>query len=216
MQDDCPLPLIGLHHIFHRLIRMNNRAVIAPAEMQPDCLERRICQLLRQIHRDLPRRHDFLFARLCAQEILRDFHVIADGPLNVLDGHIRADLTYEGLNDLPCKPDVEQFVFQGSARQKTDETSLKFADVRCDVRREEFHYVVREVHAVILDERLGGRSGSALIPSIRGRWPAARILILTADPDVAETAVEKGADEGRMKPIRLSQLVAGVEALLGR
>ena len=73
-----------------------------------------------------------------------------------------------------------------------------------------------DVHAVILDERLGGRSGSALIPSIRGRWPVARILILTADPDVAEAAVEKGADEGRMKPIRLSQLVAGVEALLAR
>ena len=76
--------------------------------------------------------------------------------------------------------------------------------------------VAGEVHAVILDERLGGRSGSALIPRIRGNWPSARILILTADPDVAESAVEKGADEGRMKPLRLSQLVAGVDALLRR
>ena len=73
-----------------------------------------------------------------------------------------------------------------------------------------------DVRLVILDERLGGRSGSALIPRIRQSWPGARILILTADPDVAEAAVEKGADEGRMKPLRLAQLVAGVEALLRR
>ena len=76
--------------------------------------------------------------------------------------------------------------------------------------------VAGDIRLVILDERLGGRSGSALIPEIRGAWPAARILILTADPDVAEAAVEKGADEGRMKPLRLAQLVAGVEALLAR
>ncbi|HEX7901780.1 MAG TPA: response regulator [Planctomycetota bacterium] len=73
-----------------------------------------------------------------------------------------------------------------------------------------------EVQLIILDERLGGRSGSALIPGLRERWPGVRILVLTADPDVAEAAVEKGADEGRMKPIRLAQLVAGVEALLRR
>ena len=81
---------------------------------------------------------------------------------------------------------------------------------------DEVRHVAGDVRLVILDERLGGRSGSALIPTIRGRWPSSRILILTADPDVAEAAVEKGADEGRMKPLRLSQLVAGVEALLRR
>lgn len=69
---------------------------------------------------------------------------------------------------------------------------------------------------VMLDERLGGRSGSALIPEIRRVWPDSRILILTADPDVAEAAVSKGADEGRMKPVLLRQLVSGVEALLSR
>ncbi len=69
---------------------------------------------------------------------------------------------------------------------------------------------------VLLDERLGGRSGSALIPKLRAAWPAARILVLTADPDVAETAVEKGADEGRMKPLPLAHLVAGVATLLKR
>jgi DNA-binding response OmpR family regulator len=81
---------------------------------------------------------------------------------------------------------------------------------------DDFRAVSGDVDLVILDERLGSRSGSALIPRIRGTWPVARILILTADPDVAEAAVEKGADEGRMKPLRLAQLVAGVEALLAK
>lgn len=72
------------------------------------------------------------------------------------------------------------------------------------------------VGVIILDERLGSRSGSALIPRLRREHPAARILMLTADPDVAESAVEKGADLGRMKPLRLAQLVADVEGLLKR
>lgn len=84
------------------------------------------------------------------------------------------------------------------------------------VTLDDFQDVAGPVHLVILDERLGGRSGSALIPVIRASHPAARILILTADPDVAEAAVGKGADEGRMKPMRLAELVAGVEALLKR
>lgn len=67
---------------------------------------------------------------------------------------------------------------------------------------------------VILDERLGGRSGSALIPEIRKSFPEARILILTADPDVAETAVKIGADDGRMKPLPMAQLVGCVGELI--
>lgn len=84
------------------------------------------------------------------------------------------------------------------------------------VTLDDFQGVDGPIALVILDERLGGRSGSALIPRIRASHPAARILILTADPDVAEAAVQKGADAGRMKPLRLSELVAGVEALLRR
>lgn len=79
-----------------------------------------------------------------------------------------------------------------------------------------FRDVPGPVNLVILDERLGGRSGSALIPRFREAWPGVRILILTADPDVAEWAIAKGADEGRMKPLRLSRLVEAVEALLRR
>jgi len=67
---------------------------------------------------------------------------------------------------------------------------------------------------VILDERLGGRSGSALIPNIRKSFPDARILILTADPDVAESAVKIGADDGRMKPLPMAQLVGRVAELI--
>ena len=81
---------------------------------------------------------------------------------------------------------------------------------------DDFQVVEGDIDLVILDERLGGRSGSALIPRIRGSWRGARILVLTADPDVAETAVAIGADEGRMKPLRLAQLVAGVETLLAK
>jgi two-component system nitrogen regulation response regulator GlnG len=68
---------------------------------------------------------------------------------------------------------------------------------------------------VILDERLGGRSGSALIPDIRKSFPAARILILTADPDVAESALKIGADDGRMKPLPMAQLVGRVTEMIG-
>ena len=67
---------------------------------------------------------------------------------------------------------------------------------------------------VILDERLGGRSGSTLIPQIRKSFPAARILILTADPDVAESAVQIGADDGRMKPLPMAQLVGRVTEMI--
>jgi DNA-binding response OmpR family regulator len=66
---------------------------------------------------------------------------------------------------------------------------------------------------VILDERLGRRSGSALIPRLRGAFPGIRILILTADPDVVERASELGADRARLKPLPLAQLVAEVKGL---
>jgi DNA-binding response OmpR family regulator len=69
------------------------------------------------------------------------------------------------------------------------------------------------VDLVILDERLGGRSGTALIPRIRSQFPSARILILSADPDAVEGAVARGADAGRIKPVPLIQLVSLIGAL---
>ena len=70
------------------------------------------------------------------------------------------------------------------------------------------------VDLVILDERLGAQSGTALIPRIRFQFPSARILILSADPDAVEDALARGADAGRIKPVPLSQLVTLVGALL--
>lgn len=66
---------------------------------------------------------------------------------------------------------------------------------------------------VILDERLGGRSGTGLIPRIQARFPKARILVLTADPDVAQEARRRGANEGKTKPISTADLISGIERL---
>ena len=68
---------------------------------------------------------------------------------------------------------------------------------------------------VILDERLKGKSGITLIPRIRSEYPATRVLVLTADPDVAEGAREFGADEGRKKPLALNDLAATIKEMLG-
>jgi DNA-binding response OmpR family regulator len=68
---------------------------------------------------------------------------------------------------------------------------------------------------VILDERLHGRSGSSLIPRLRQEFPRAAILLLTADPDKVEEAVELGADLGKQKPISTADLLSSVRRLLG-
>ena len=70
------------------------------------------------------------------------------------------------------------------------------------------------VDLVVLDERLGGQSGTALIPRIRSQFPSARILILSADPDAVDDAVARGADAGKIKPVPLTQLVRIIGALL--
>lgn len=67
---------------------------------------------------------------------------------------------------------------------------------------------------VILDERIGGRSGTAFIPRLREVFPRARILVLTADADMAEHARRRGADAGRAKPVPMTDLVALVRGLL--
>lgn len=68
---------------------------------------------------------------------------------------------------------------------------------------------------VLLDERLHGRSGSTLIPQLRREFPDAAIILLTADPDAVEEAVERGADEGKQKPVASSALLANIAGLLG-
>lgn len=67
---------------------------------------------------------------------------------------------------------------------------------------------------VILDERLKGRSGITLIPRLRSAYPSVRVLVLTADPDIAEQARQVGADEGRKKPLPLNDLKLTIESML--
>lgn len=68
---------------------------------------------------------------------------------------------------------------------------------------------------VILDVRLRGRSGKALIPALREAFPDVRVLILTADPEVAEDATKFGADKGRKKPVGLDELGVMIRLMLG-
>ncbi len=69
---------------------------------------------------------------------------------------------------------------------------------------------------ILLDERLHGRSGSSLIPQLRKEYPGASIILITADPDAVEEATQRGADEGKRKPVQLSALLANINGLLGR
>lgn len=68
---------------------------------------------------------------------------------------------------------------------------------------------------VLLDERLHGRSGSTLIPRLRREFPDAAIVLLTADPDAVDEAVQRGADEGKHKPVSAAALLANIAGLLG-
>ena len=67
---------------------------------------------------------------------------------------------------------------------------------------------------ILLDERLGLHSGSLSIPDLRRAVPAARILLATADPEAADQARARGADEVEMKPFSLERLVRDLEMLL--
>jgi DNA-binding response OmpR family regulator len=67
---------------------------------------------------------------------------------------------------------------------------------------------------ILLDERLHGRSGSSLIPRLRRDYPAAAIILLTADPDAVDNALERGADEGKQKPVPFALLLENIRELL--
>lgn len=61
--------------------------------------------------------------------------------------------------------------------------------------------------AILLDERLGPLSGSYFIPELRRAFPRARIILATADPDIAESALLLGADLAKQKPFPLRGLL---------
>ncbi len=64
--------------------------------------------------------------------------------------------------------------------------------------------------SVILDERLGNESGTALIPAIRSSYARARIILATADPDTFSRASELGVDGALKKPFRMAELISSV------
>jgi DNA-binding response OmpR family regulator len=68
---------------------------------------------------------------------------------------------------------------------------------------------------VILDERLGSRSGSEYLARFRAAFPGARMLLVTADPEAIQGALRRGFDIAARKPITLCSLVEEVDTLLG-
>ncbi len=66
----------------------------------------------------------------------------------------------------------------------------------------------------ILDERLGGVSGTSYLRRIREANPSLRILVASADPEALERARDLGAAETRRKPFPLRQLAEDVARLL--
>jgi DNA-binding response OmpR family regulator len=69
---------------------------------------------------------------------------------------------------------------------------------------------------VILDERLGGRSGTSFVEPLRKIYPAARFLLVSADPEAVEAACRRGFDEAKRKPVTLSHMVENIRGLLLR
>jgi len=69
---------------------------------------------------------------------------------------------------------------------------------------------------VILDERLGARSGSSYLASYRDVFRNARLLLLSADPDAVRWAETLGFDEAKRKPVTLRHLIENIAGLLNR
>jgi len=68
---------------------------------------------------------------------------------------------------------------------------------------------------IILDERLGSESGLRAVPELRRAYPAARVLLATADREAAESADLRGADRIVIKPFTMSRLLHVVKTLAG-
>ena len=67
---------------------------------------------------------------------------------------------------------------------------------------------------VILDERLGARSGSAYLPDFRAAFRGSKVLLVSADPDAVREAERTGFDEGKRKPVGLRHLLENIAGLL--
>ncbi|MBV8878403.1 MAG: response regulator [Planctomycetaceae bacterium] len=75
---------------------------------------------------------------------------------------------------------------------------------------------MRELDLVILDERLGVRSGSSFLRSFREIFRGSKLLLVSADPDAVGCAESLGFDEAKRKPVTLKHLIENIESLLSR
>lgn len=67
---------------------------------------------------------------------------------------------------------------------------------------------------VILDERLGVRSGTSFVPEYRRTFRNARFMLVSADLDAVREAQKNGFDEAKRKPVTFRHLVENVAHLL--
>ena len=79
---------IFFHQSFNRIDCMNDGGMIAPAEVQADGFQGAGRRLFCDVHGNLPGLRDFLFARLGAQEIIRNREILADDFLDVFDADV--------------------------------------------------------------------------------------------------------------------------------
>jgi DNA-binding response OmpR family regulator len=68
---------------------------------------------------------------------------------------------------------------------------------------------------VIVDEELGVHSGTAALAALRGAFPEARFLLVSADPAAVREAVRRGFDDGACKPVALRCMIDEIRSLLG-
>ena len=69
---------------------------------------------------------------------------------------------------------------------------------------------------ILLDERLGSLSGVKYLKKLRKAFPAARVIVVSADPDALERGLHNGADGVAKKPVLLKRLAHDIEAVLSR
>lgn len=67
---------------------------------------------------------------------------------------------------------------------------------------------------VILDERLGVRSGSSYLRSFRELFRGSKLLLVSADSEAVSRAELIGFDEALHKPVSLKRLLKNIEELL--
>ncbi len=67
---------------------------------------------------------------------------------------------------------------------------------------------------VILDERLGSRSGTDYLAEFRRTFRNSRLLLVSADPDAVNGAETRGFDEAKRKPVTFRHLIENIAGLL--